>query len=108
MEILSSSTITTAAWWFTVAVGATLFGAIIALLAALNNHNIVALIFAFIVLAGLVVIFVAPHEIPTDKMSYTVEITDNTLFQSLINKGYTFKRLFESKEIYTIVGDVLK
>lgn len=108
MEILNFSTITEAAWWFIVAVGATLFGAIIALLAALNDHYIVALIFAFIVLAGLIVIFVAPHEISTDKMSYTIEITDSAQYQILVEKGYSFKRLFENKEIYTIIGDVLQ
>lgn len=108
MEILTSNTVMAIAWWFVVAVGVIVIGTIIALVAASDDHNIVTLIFTLIVLAGIVVFFVAPHEIPTDKMSYTVEITDNTLFQSLINKGYTFTRLFENKDIYTIVGDVLK
>lgn len=108
MEILNSSTVMETAWWFVVAVGAIIIGTIIALLAASDDHYIVALIFAFIVLAGLVVLFVAPHEIPTDKMSYTIEITDPAQYQILVEKGYSFKRLFENKEIYTIVGDMLK
>lgn len=108
MEILESSNITATPWWTIVAVIMIGSGIVLGLIAFVDEQIGKSAIFLIIALIGLLIIFITPTEIPTDKMSYTVEITDDTLYQTLINKGYSFKRIFENKEIYTIIGDVLQ
>ena len=108
MEILASSSVMETTWWSLVALAVVIIGVVATILAAADDYTMVAAIFAIIVIIGIIVLIVTPSEMPTDQMSYIVEITDNTLFHSLINKGYSFTRLFENKEIYVIVGDVLK
>ena len=108
MEILKITPVTTAAWWLIVAVMAFFVCGALAVIAASNDSPILTIIFTFIALAAIVIIVVTPSEVPTDKMSYTIEITDPSQYQILVEKGYSFKRLFENKEIYTIIGDVLK
>ena len=108
MEILESSNITATPWWTIVSVIMIGGGIVLGLIAFVDEQIEKSAIFLIIALIGLLIRFITPTEIPTDKMSYTVEITDNTLYQTLIDKGYSFKRIFENKEIYTIIGDVLQ
>lgn len=108
MEILESSVVTNIAWWFPVSLAIACICLPLTIIAASNDAYIPTAIFAVITLAVIAVIVFAPSEVPTDKMSYTVEITDPAQYQILVEKGYSFKRLFENKEIYTIIGDVLQ
>lgn len=108
MEILTTSPVMVTPWWIPVAVILTILCASCAIIAATEEAYISTVIFSIIAIIAIVVIIFAPLEIPSDKMSYTIEITDPTQYQLLIKKGYTFERLFENKEIYTIIGDVLK
>ena len=108
MEILKITPVTTAAWWLIVAVMAFFVCGVLAVIAASNDSPILTIIFTLIALAAIVIIVVTPSEVPTDKMSYTIEITDPSQYQILVEKGYSFTRLFENKEIYTIIGDVLQ
>lgn len=48
------------------------------------------------------------YSIPTGEYKYIVEITDETKYKELIQKDYTFVRMYDNREIYTIVGDELK
>ena len=108
MEILASNEVTTMSWWAVFAIIAMGVGAVGGFYCACENMRTGALILLTVALIGVIVLIVAPISMPSGKMSYTVEITDNTMFQSLIQKGYTFERLFDNKEIYKIIGDVLK
>ena len=108
MEILEIAQVTRTAWWLVASVIALCVCLPLAIIAASNDAHFPAALFAIIALAAIAVIVFAPSEVSTDKMSYTIEITDPAQYQILIEKGYSFKRLFENKEIYTIVGDVLK
>jgi hypothetical protein len=108
MEILESYVVTNAAWWFCVSLAITCICLSLTIVAIINDAYLPAAIFAIITLAAIAVMIFAPSEVPTDKMSYTVEITDPAQYQILIEKGYSFKRLFKNKEIYTIIGDVLQ
>ena len=108
MEILEIAQVTKMAWWLIVAIMAFFVCGALAIIAASNDSPILTIIFAIIALAAIAVMIFAPSEVPTDKMSYTIEITDPAQYQILVEKGYSFKRLFENKEIYTIIGDVLQ
>ena len=108
MEILATSQVMLTPWWIPVAMILTVTCAVGAIIAASNEAYIPTIILSIIAIIAIIVIIFAPHEVPSDKMSYTIEITDSTQYQFLIKKGYTFERLFENKEIYTIIGDVLK
>ena len=108
MEILEIAQVTKMSWWLIASLIALSMCSLLAIIAVSNDAYFPAAIFAIIALAAIVVIVLAPSEVPTDKMSYTIEITDPTQYQILVEKGYSFKRLFENKEIYTIIGDVLQ
>lgn len=108
MEILEIAQVTKMAWWLIVAIMAFFVCGALAIIAASNGSTIPTIIFALLALISIVIIVIAPSEVPTDQMSYTVEITDPAQYQILVEKGYSFKRLFENKEIYTIIGDVLQ
>lgn len=108
MEILEIAQVTKTAWWLLASIMALIICLPLGIIAASNDAYIPSAIFAVIALAAIAVIVFAPSEVPTDKMSYTIEITDPAQYQILVEKGYSFKRLFENKEIYTIIGDVLQ
>lgn len=108
MEILEIAQVTKTAWWLVASIMTLVIFLPLAIIAASNDANFPATLFAVIVLAAIAVIVFAPSEVPTDKMSYTIEITDPAQYQILVEKGYSFTRLFENKEIYTIIGDVLQ
>lgn len=108
MEILESCAVTNTAWWIVASIAIACIFLPLAIIAAFNDAHFPAALFAVIALAAIAVIIFAPLKVPTDKMSYTIEITDPTQYQILVEKGYSFKRLFENKEIYTIIGDALQ
>lgn len=108
MEILTTSPVMVTPWWMPVAIVLTVVCAACAIIAANDQAYMPATILSIIVIIAIAVIIFAPREIPSNKMSYTIEITDPAQYQILIEKGYSFKRLFENKEIYTIIGDVLQ
>ena len=108
MEILESCVVTNTAWWLPVSMAVACICLPLAIIAVSNEAHFPAALFATIALIAIAVIIFAPSKVPTDKMSYTIEITDPVQYQILIEKGYSFKRLFENKEIYTIIGDVLQ
>ena len=108
MEILEIAQVTKMAWWLIIAIMAFFVCGVLAIITASNDAPIPTIIFTLLALISIVIIVIAPSEVPTDKMSYTIEITDPAQYQILVEKGYSFKRLFENKEIYTIIGDVLQ
>jgi hypothetical protein len=108
MEILEIAQVTKTAWWLIVAIMAFFVCGTLAIIVASYDSTILTIIFTLLALISLVIIVIAPSEVPTNQMSYTIEITDPAQYQILIEKGYSFKRLFENKEIYTIIGDVLQ
>lgn len=108
MEILEVAQVTKMSWWFIASVITLTVCIIFAIIAAANNTYLPMVMFVIIALAAIAVIVIAPITVPTDEMHYTIEITDPAQYQILVEKGYSFKRLFENKEIYTIIGDVLK
>ena len=107
MEILESYVVTNLTWWFCVSLAIACICLSVTIVTTINDAYLPAAIFAIITLAAIAVMIFAPSKVPTDKMSYTIEITDPAQYQILIEKGYSFTRLFENKEIYTIIGDVL-
>lgn len=108
MEILEIAQVTKITWWLAAAVMALFICGALAIIFASNDAPIPTIIFTLLALISIVIIVIAPSEVPTDQMSYTIEITDPAQYQILVEKGYSFKRLFENKEIYKIIGDVLQ
>lgn len=108
MEILKIAEVTEVAWWFIVSIITVAVSLLSIILAAFYDCDVIAIIFTIIGVIAVIVIIFAPSVIPTGEMSYTIEITDPSQYQILVEKGYSFERLFENKEIYTIIGDVLQ
>ena len=107
MEILEFHVIETAAWWFyALLLGGTILG--ITGFAIFDDSGIAAAISWILAVACFITVIAVPSSVPTDKMSYTIEITDSTKYQELVEKGYTFSRVYENREIYIIEGDELK
>ena len=108
MEILKIAEVTEVAWWFIVSIITVAVSLLLVVMAAVDDCDVLGIIFTIIGIIAVIVIIFAPSVIPTGKMSYTIEITDPSQYQTLVEKGYSFERLFENKEIYTIIGDVLQ
>lgn len=51
---------------------------------------------------------VIPNEYSTGKYKTIIEITDNSKYQELVDNNYEFTKLYESRNIYEIVGDEVK
>ena len=63
--------------------------------------KIVAIILSIILI---VLVFFFPPSIKTGDIKYTVEITDAAKYKELIDNGYSLERLYDTKEIYEIIG----
>ena len=63
---------------------------------------------SILVLMAIIAMFFNPPFPDTGKASYTVEITDTSKYQELIEKGYEFSRVYENRNIYIIKGDELE
>lgn len=108
MEILTQEVVTQPAWYVYVGLLTIITCAVLMLFASINDATKLTIgFFTLAIIIGIVLLCV-PGKVPTGQMSYTIEITDPAQYKILIKKGYIFERLFENKEIYTIVGDVLK
>ena len=107
MEILTTAAIMKVAWYVPLIVAVFFISGIMSIVTASNDTYIAFTICVLLCVASIILIFTLPTEIPNGQMSYTIEITDSAQYQTLVEKGYTFKRLFKNKEIYTIIGDVL-
>lgn len=108
MEILASSAMVEFTWHFQVLVVLAIAAGIISTVGFSTDYPKIGIIGLIVVIVCIVLIFILPATRETDTMKYTVEITDADQFKILAQKGYTFKQLFENKEIYEIVGEVLK
>ena len=111
MEILETTQLMVTPWWLVAAI-IVIFGdffvAFVVVIAQDDNKisPILIILILIMIAAGCVIVF-APSKIPSGQMSYTIEITDPMQYKFLVEKGYSFTRMFENKEIYTIIGDVL-
>lgn len=108
MEILSYEPVKDIAWW-TIAV---LIIGTISLISFLimwaNEIDIGTVIFGIITFACIAIVFFTPSSIETEKIKYTVEITEEEQYRHLINADYKFKKLYDNREIYEITGDPLE
>lgn len=108
MEILASSAMVEFTWHFQVLVLLAIVAGIVSTVGFSTDYPKVGSISFIILIVCLVLAFTLPITRETGTIKYTVEITDADQFKILAQKGYTFKQLFENKEIYEIVGEVLK
>ena len=108
MEILTTAEIMKVAWYIPLIIAVFFISGIMAIVTAFNDAYITFTICVLLCVASIILILVLPTEISNGQMSYTIEITDSAQYQTLVEKGYTFKRLFDNREIYTIIGDVLQ
>lgn len=89
-----------------------LVGIIIAIIFAIacSSKNDAFITITGIFLAVIVVTFLISINFPVESgnYKYTVEITDNTKYQELIEDGYKFTRVYDNKAIYEIKGAPLE
>ena len=109
MEILKVVAVEDFSWSFLICAAAAMFFVITMAISMAENSIISFIIFAILAIIVIIIMFNVPMTTPTGKMEYTVEITDSSQFSNLIKMGYSIKEHpFEGREIYVIVGDVLK
>ena len=105
MDILESHIIMEPTWWYYLSI-VFMVGGVFCAFASMAEDLIPAVVVcASIALAGMIVFFFAPAEQPTDRWSTTVEITELEQYKVLVQNGYTFKKVYEDREIYVIEGD---
>ena len=59
-------------------------------------------------IAGIALIISFAFPVESGEYKYTVEITEESKYKELINEGYTFKRVYDNREIYEITGAPLE
>ena len=108
MEILESHEVLILAWWIALSAGIFIASGALVVIAASNDQHVLFMICALLCIAAVCVLIFAPTYIPNGQMSYTIEITDPAQYRTLVESEYSFTKLYETKEIYTIIGDVLQ
>ena len=108
MEILESHEVLILAWWVAVSAGILVASGAVAIIAASNDQHVLFMICALLFIAAICILVFTPTYTPNGQMSYTVEITDPAQYRTLVESEYSFTKLYETKEIYTIIGDVLQ
>lgn len=111
MEILNTMQNTDVGFFGVLVVLGAIISFFVAIVSIIFYEDITALISGIIFFICLIGIFGFPShtiDVPTNTWTYTVEITDPTKYHELIDKGYEFKKVYDSKEIYEITGDELK
>ena len=108
MEILSVTPITDVTWCGKLLFVIMVIAGLLALFAA-HDHDVGFAAGCCVVVIILVVILLTCPMIQEDKETaiYTVEITDSEQYQKLIEDGYTFKRVYDNREIYKIQGPII-
>lgn len=91
---------------FVLIIGTTCLGCAIA--AFMTDEIKAGVAMSILVLMTIIVMFFNPPFPNSGKVSYTVEITDTSKYQELIEKGYEFSRVYENHNIYIIKGDELE
>ncbi len=107
MEILEFHVIETVPWYVYVCLLGVGFFALGGVLCLNDDCPVLGAFLGLGAVICIIVLVLNPWVVPTDQMSYTVEITDSAKYQELIQKGYTFSRVYENREIYIIKGDEL-
>lgn len=109
MEIIQATEITVGTWSLGIGILCVIIGLIIVGIAGGYESWTGITIGGIMVIIGFALLIIFPTEtVDPNQMKYTIEITDDNVYKTLIQQGYKFKRLFDSKEIYEIVGDVIK
>lgn len=111
MEILKTTQITTIGILGALAILGMAISLIFTIVSSAVDEFKTAIVWGIVLIICLIGIFGFPShtvEVPTGKWAYTIEITDPTKYPELISKGYEFKKVYDSKEIYEITGDELK
>lgn len=86
----------------------------IILFATLNNdssggHCFAAIVGLLMSIALVVVMAVGAKKVPTGEHTYTVSITEPTVYKELIDKGYKISEpLYDNMDIYEVTGDPLQ
>ena len=105
MSILNSELVTQITWYALLlrifAVCALAISLILALIDEYKNAGIAVII--FIILVG--VISIVPTYCSTGQYKYTVEITNDSYYRDLVQSGYSFSRLYPTRNIYEIIGE---
>ena len=104
MEILNTAPVTIIApWTMLCAVIGTI--CIVLTVSFLTDEKLIsAAVTASLALIAMIIIVACPRELPTERQTYVVEITDDSYFSELISHNFTLKRLYDNRNIYEIEG----
>ena len=104
MEILSSQILKEFSLWSALSFSGTIIALAMAIILLKEESTFPGIIFLAICVICFIILISIPAFKETGEISYTIEITDSSLYKTLIDKGFKFTKLFENKDIYTIVG----
>ncbi len=104
MEILSSQIMKEMSLWSALSFSGTLIALVTAILLLKEGDVFPGTLFLAISVVCFIILVSIPIYKETGEISYTIEITESSLYKTLIDKGFRFKKLFENKDIYTIIG----
>ena len=104
MEILSSQIMKEMSLWSALSFSGTLIALVMAIILLKEEYTFLGTMFLAISIVCFIILISIPIYKETGEISYTIEITDSSSYKTLIDKGFRFEKLFENKDIYTIIG----
>ena len=105
MEVLECHIIMSVPWWTVVTLIIAVSCILFAIIALFDDEKAFGSVLIGIFIVSAIVFVICPKETPTDKWSTTVEITDLESYKELVQREYTFKKVYDDREIYIVEGD---
>ena len=104
MEILNTAPVMIIAPWTTLCAIVAVICIVLTIFFLTDEKMIAMAVTASLTLIAMIIILTCPRELPTERQTYIVEITDDSYFSELISHNFTLKRLYDNRNIYEIEG----
>lgn len=107
MEILLVEPIIDTPWYVLMFISLAAISTAIGFLALSEKSWAVSIVCAIIAVACIVLLIVLPRKVTSENQHYVIEITDDSYYKTLIDKGYNLNKLYENRNIYELNAPTL-
>lgn len=107
MEILLVEPIVNTPWYIPMFIVVAVVSIVIGLLAVNEQQNVVSIVCVIIAVTCIVLFIVLPSKVISENQHYVIEITDDSYYKTLIDKGYNLNKLYENRNIYELDAPTL-
>lgn len=102
MEILLVEPIINTPWYVPMFIIFASIGTLIGFFAIYEEAWPICISCAIIAVVCIVLLIVLPHKVTSENQHYVIEITDDSYYKTLVDKGYNLNKLYENRNIYEL------